>query len=112
MNELHHLEKCRIATPSTDATYIVAGHVVAGTAGKQDLLLGESAGREAQANSRDTDVALKRLLKRVDKGGGSAGESNDGGSVSAADVDEDEFILRTGDQRARIRSLSRPMQRT
>ena len=62
------------ATPSADATYIVAGHVVAGTAGKRDLFLSESVEREAQAraarqvNSRDTDVALKRLLKR-DKGG-------------------------------------------
>ena len=53
------------ATPSADATYIVAG-----TAGKWDLFLSESVGREAraraarQANSHDTDVALKQLLKR------------------------------------------------
>ena len=60
MNELHNLEKCRIATPSTDAMYIAAGHVVAGTAGERDLLLSESVRREAQANSRDTDIALKR----------------------------------------------------
>ena len=61
------------AAPSADATYIVAGHVVAG-AGKRDLFLSESVGREAQAraarqaNSRDTDVALKRLLKRDKEG--------------------------------------------
>jgi len=53
----------------------VAGHVVAGAgSSKRDLFLSESVGREAQAraarqaNSRDTDAALKRLLKR-DKGG-------------------------------------------
>jgi minichromosome maintenance protein 10 len=61
--------------PSADATYIVAGHVVAGSgAGKRDLFLSESVGREAQAraarqaNSRDTDAALKRLLKRDKEG--------------------------------------------
>jgi minichromosome maintenance protein 10 len=61
--------------PPTDATYIVAGHVVAGAgSSKRDLFLSESVGREAQtkaarqANSRDTDAALKLLLKR-DKAG-------------------------------------------
>jgi minichromosome maintenance protein 10 len=62
------------AAPSTDATYIVAGHVVAGTAGKRDLFLSESVGREAQAraarqaSSRDTDAMLKRLLKHDKEG--------------------------------------------
>jgi minichromosome maintenance protein 10 len=56
-------------------TYVVAGHIVAGGAsGKHDMFLKEKVGREAQAraarrtNSRDTDVALKRLLAR-DKDG-------------------------------------------
>jgi len=54
------------------ATYIVAGHVVA--AGKRDLFVNETVGREAQAraarkaNSRDTDAALKRLLARDKEG--------------------------------------------
>jgi minichromosome maintenance protein 10 len=62
------------------ATYVVAGHIVASNAaagGKQqqhDMFLKETLGREAQAraarraNTHDTDVTLKRLLKR-DKGG-------------------------------------------
>jgi hypothetical protein len=52
-------------------TYVVAGHIVAGgAAGKHDMFLKEKLGREAQAraarrtNTRDTDVALKRLLAR------------------------------------------------
>ena len=56
-------------------TYVVAGHIVAGgAAGKQDMFLKEKLGREAQAraarrtNSRDTDVALKRLLARDKEG--------------------------------------------
>lgn len=54
------------------ATYIVAGHVVA--AGKRDLFVNETVGREAQAraarkaNSRDTDAELKRLLARDREG--------------------------------------------
>jgi len=54
------------------ATYLVAGHVVA--AGKRDLFVNETVGREAQAraarkaNSRDTDAALKRLLTRDKEG--------------------------------------------
>jgi len=54
------------------ATYVVAGHIVA--AGKRDLFVNESVGREAQAraarlaSSRDTDVALKRLLGRDKEG--------------------------------------------
>ena len=60
-------------SPEVDgATYIVAGHVVAG--GKRDLFVNESVGREAQAraarkaSSRDTDAALKRLLARDKEG--------------------------------------------
>jgi minichromosome maintenance protein 10 len=60
-------------SPDVDgATYIVAGHVVAG--GKRDLFVNENVGREAQAraarkaNSRDTDAALKRLLARDKEG--------------------------------------------
>ena len=60
-------------SPEVDgATYIVAGHVVAG--GKRDLFVNENVGREAQAraarkaNSRDTDVVLKRLLARDKEG--------------------------------------------
>jgi len=56
-------------------TYVVAGHIVAGgAAGKHDMFLKEKVGREAQAraarrtNSRDTDVALKRLLARDSEG--------------------------------------------
>jgi hypothetical protein len=56
-------------------TYVVAGHIVAGgAAGKHDMFLKEKLGREAQAraarrtNSRDTDVALKRLLARDKEG--------------------------------------------
>jgi hypothetical protein len=56
-------------------TYVVAGHIVAGgAAGKHDMFLKEKVGREAQAraarrtNSRDTDVALKRLLARDKEG--------------------------------------------
>ena len=56
-------------------TYVVAGHIVAGSAaGKHDMFLKEKLGREAQAraarrtNSRDTDVALKRLLARDREG--------------------------------------------
>jgi minichromosome maintenance protein 10 len=56
-------------------TYVVAGHIVAGVAGrKHDMFLKESLGREAQArsarraNSHDTDVALKRLLARDKEG--------------------------------------------
>jgi hypothetical protein len=56
-------------------TYVVAGHIVAGGAsGKHDMFLKEKLGREAQAraarrtNSRDTDVALKRLLARDKEG--------------------------------------------
>jgi minichromosome maintenance protein 10 len=56
-------------------TYVVAGHIVAGgAAGKHDMYLKEKLGREAQAraarltNSRDTDVALKRLLARDKEG--------------------------------------------
>lgn len=56
-------------------TYVVAGHIVAGgAAGKHDMFLKEKVGREAQAraarrtNSRDTDVALKRLLVRDKEG--------------------------------------------
>ncbi|KAI0287870.1 hypothetical protein BC826DRAFT_1108132 [Russula brevipes] len=54
------------------ATYVVAGHVVA--TGKRDLFLSEHVGREAQAraarraSTRDTDVALKRLLARDKEG--------------------------------------------
>jgi len=54
------------------ATYLVAGHVVA--AGKRDLFVNETVGREAQAraarkaNSRDTDAALKRLFARDREG--------------------------------------------
>ncbi|KAI9508056.1 hypothetical protein F5148DRAFT_1199727 [Russula earlei] len=54
------------------ATYVVAGHVVA--AGKRDLFVNESVGREAQARaarragSRDTDMALRRLLARDKEG--------------------------------------------
>lgn len=54
------------------ATYVVAGHIVAG--GRRDLFLNENVGREAQAraarqaSSRDTDVALKRLLARDKEG--------------------------------------------
>jgi len=60
-------------SPEVDgATYIVAGHVVAG--GKRDLFVNENVGREAQAraarkaNSRDTDAALKQLLARDKEG--------------------------------------------
>jgi len=56
-------------------TYVVAGHIVAGgAAGKHDMFLKEKVGREAQAraarrtNSRDTEVALKRLLARDKEG--------------------------------------------
>ena len=56
-------------------TYVVAGHIVAGGAsGKHDMFMKEKVGREAQAraarrtNSRDTDVALKRLLARDKEG--------------------------------------------
>ena len=56
-------------------TYVVAGHIVAGAAaGKHDMFLKETVGREAQAraarkaNSHDTDVALKRLLVRDKEG--------------------------------------------
>lgn len=56
-------------------TYVVAGHIVAGgAAGKHDMFLKEKLGRDAQAraarrtNSRDTDVALKRLLARDKEG--------------------------------------------
>jgi minichromosome maintenance protein 10 len=56
-------------------TYVVAGHIVAGgAAGKHDMFLKEKLGRDAQAraarrtNSRDTDVALKRLLARDNEG--------------------------------------------
>ena len=56
-------------------TYVVAGHIVAGAAaGKHDMFLKETVGREAQAraarkaNSHDTDVALKRLLARDKEG--------------------------------------------
>ncbi|KAH9954877.1 hypothetical protein BC827DRAFT_1240840 [Russula dissimulans] len=54
------------------ATYVVAGHIVA--SGKRDLFVNESVGREAQAraarraSSRDTDLALKRLLSRDKEG--------------------------------------------
>lgn len=63
------------AAPSSavdGATYVVAGHVVA--AGKRDLFLNETVGREAQAraarqaSSRDTDRTLKRLLARDGEG--------------------------------------------
>jgi minichromosome maintenance protein 10 len=58
------------------ATYVVAGHIVASAAGgkQHDMFLKESLGREAQAraarraNSHDTDVTLKRLLKRDKEG--------------------------------------------
>ena len=56
-------------------TYVVAGHIVAGgAAGRNDMFLKEKLGRDAQAraarrtNSRDTDVALKRLLARDKEG--------------------------------------------
>lgn len=55
-------------------TYVVAGHIVAGAAGKHDMFLKEKVGREAQAraarkaNSHDTDVTLKRLLARDKEG--------------------------------------------
>jgi len=54
------------------ATYVVAGHIVA--AGKRDLFVNESVGREAQARaarqagSRDVDKTLKRLLARDKEG--------------------------------------------
>lgn len=63
------------ATPSSvveGATYVVAGHIVA--AGKRDLFLNETVGREAQARaarkagSRDVDKTLKRLLARDKEG--------------------------------------------
>lgn len=63
------------ATPSSTvegATYVVAGHIVA--AGKRDLFVNETVGREAQARaarktrSRDVDKALKRLLARDKEG--------------------------------------------
>ena len=63
------------ATPSSTvegATYVVAGHIVA--AGKRDLFLNETVGREAQARaarkagSRDVDKTLKRLLSRDKEG--------------------------------------------
>jgi minichromosome maintenance protein 10 len=55
-------------------TYVVAGHIVAGASGKHDMFLKEKVGREAQAraarkaNSRDSDVTLKRLLARDKEG--------------------------------------------
>ena len=55
-------------------TYVVAGHIVAGAAGKHHMFLKEKVGREAQAraarkaNSHDTDVTLKRLLARDKEG--------------------------------------------
>jgi hypothetical protein len=63
------------ATPSSTvegATYVVAGHIVA--AGKRDLFVNETVGREAQARaarkagSRDVDKTLKRLLSRDKEG--------------------------------------------
>ena len=63
------------ATPSSTAegaTYVVAGHIVA--AGKRDLFVNETVGREAQARaarkagSRDVDKTLKRLLARDKEG--------------------------------------------
>ena len=64
------------STPSSStvegATYVVAGHIVA--AGKRDLFLNETVGREAQARaarkagSRDVDKTLKRLLSRDKEG--------------------------------------------
>jgi minichromosome maintenance protein 10 len=63
------------AVPSSaaeGATYVVAGQIVA--AGKRDLFINESVGREAQARaarlagSRDADIALKRLLSRDKEG--------------------------------------------
>jgi len=63
------------ATPSSTvegATYVVAGHIVA--AGKRDLFLNETVGREAQARaarkagSRDVDKTLKQLLARDKEG--------------------------------------------
>jgi minichromosome maintenance protein 10 len=63
-------------TPSSStvegSTYVVAGHIVA--AGKRDLFLNETVGREAQARaarkagSRDVDKTLKRLLSRDKEG--------------------------------------------
>ena len=63
------------AAPSSTvegATYVVAGHIVA--AGKRDLFLNETVGREAQARAarksgaRDVDKTLKRLLARDKEG--------------------------------------------
>ncbi|KAI0270522.1 hypothetical protein BC834DRAFT_922494 [Gloeopeniophorella convolvens] len=65
-------EGSTVPAAAEGATYVVAGHVVAG--GKRDLFINETVGREAQARAarlaggRDADDALKRLLARDKEG--------------------------------------------